>query len=466
MAIRYLSEDNFEQAILAFHAVLEIDPKNVDAYKGLATAYVMTDEPDKAKDILRQGIDKTKEQADLKLALSGVYLSLGEVAPAEELLKELTEAEKIDLSAYRAYVNMLTEQNRDDEAVALLLKAAERDDVPYGILTMLADIYIRRNDKDNALSAIGQSLLINPQQAKAYRQLMAIFQNEPDALTAWGLEQNNQLLTDVSNIITQYIKGNYIDIMGNFEQLSEEARTNAWAIILLSRAHIKLGDNESALLALNTINTEEINCAVLLAEIATMYFAMGETENAARIAKKGIETDSGIEYNYIVLYRIYRETDAVQANIWLTKQLLNAPFGYIAAKEIQLAAIQMIERETEKIVEVARKPEIEPELEAEPVPEPTEPEQEVVTIPPLPEDEIFIFPDKYWEGAVIFSKEIEGTFFRGIRFTKQIPRGMPILSPMDGYATEGVGGGRPYYKWRYLSVISYSGSRISQKNIC
>ena len=97
LAIKYLSEDNFEQAILAFHAVLEIDPKNIDAYKGLAGAYVMQDEPEKAQEILQQGLAEVAEPAELNLVLAGVLLDAGESAQAEEILKELTAVTPIKL---------------------------------------------------------------------------------------------------------------------------------------------------------------------------------------------------------------------------------------------------------------------------------------------------------------------------------------------------------------------------------
>ena len=40
LGVRYLSEGNYEEAIIAFTAVIEIDPKNADAYLGRANAYI------------------------------------------------------------------------------------------------------------------------------------------------------------------------------------------------------------------------------------------------------------------------------------------------------------------------------------------------------------------------------------------------------------------------------------------
>ena len=55
LGVRYLSEGNYEEAILAFTAAIEIDPKRAEAYEGLADVYVALDDIESALEILRQG---------------------------------------------------------------------------------------------------------------------------------------------------------------------------------------------------------------------------------------------------------------------------------------------------------------------------------------------------------------------------------------------------------------------------
>lgn len=59
LADRYLSEQNYEQAVIEFEKVLKIEPMNVDAYLGLAEAYMALGETDKAVKVLEEGIEKT-----------------------------------------------------------------------------------------------------------------------------------------------------------------------------------------------------------------------------------------------------------------------------------------------------------------------------------------------------------------------------------------------------------------------
>ena len=48
LGYRYLSEMDYEHAIAAFEAAIEIDPRNADAYLGLAEAYFESDRTESA----------------------------------------------------------------------------------------------------------------------------------------------------------------------------------------------------------------------------------------------------------------------------------------------------------------------------------------------------------------------------------------------------------------------------------
>ena len=68
-AQKYLIENQYEQAIAEFNKVIEIEPMNVDAYLGLAEAYVGIGDTDKAIEVLEKGYeitgdDRLKEMLD------------------------------------------------------------------------------------------------------------------------------------------------------------------------------------------------------------------------------------------------------------------------------------------------------------------------------------------------------------------------------------------------------------------
>ena len=86
LGMRFLSDGDWEQAIPAFLAAIEIDPKRADAYLALADAYVAAGEPEKAKELLASvppdvdNPDAVKEKLD---GLSGAEESTSSALESE-----------------------------------------------------------------------------------------------------------------------------------------------------------------------------------------------------------------------------------------------------------------------------------------------------------------------------------------------------------------------------------------------
>ncbi len=55
LGVRYLEEGNYEEAIIAFSAAIEIDPKQAEGYVGLADAYIGVGNYEKADEVIAQG---------------------------------------------------------------------------------------------------------------------------------------------------------------------------------------------------------------------------------------------------------------------------------------------------------------------------------------------------------------------------------------------------------------------------
>ena len=77
---------NYEQAIAAYEMALEMEPMNVEAYSGLAEAYLGTGDEDKAIDTLLTGMDRTGDDS-LTDQLVDIYMGIA---------SPLIDAEKYD----------------------------------------------------------------------------------------------------------------------------------------------------------------------------------------------------------------------------------------------------------------------------------------------------------------------------------------------------------------------------------
>ena len=84
MGNKYLTESDYEQAIVAFNKVIELDPKQVIAYEKLADSYIGLDKKEEAVDILCQGVSAITEA---EAGTEGQALKDRAVTLCEELLQ-------------------------------------------------------------------------------------------------------------------------------------------------------------------------------------------------------------------------------------------------------------------------------------------------------------------------------------------------------------------------------------------
>ena len=114
---RYLEEMDYEQAVVAFTAAIEIDPRNADAYLGLADAYAGMGDLDAAIAALEEGYELTGDERvrDYIDALQGGAASSGTQAGTQtEPVALPFTAEDFTLAGYS-----IVEENFEAMAAAL-----------------------------------------------------------------------------------------------------------------------------------------------------------------------------------------------------------------------------------------------------------------------------------------------------------------------------------------------------------
>ena len=102
LGVRYLSEGNYEEAIIAFTAAIEIDPNRAEAYVGRGDAYIGSGETEEnlttalANYEAAVALDETNAAASLGLA--DVYVRRGDYNRALEVLRDALEKTGTDQS--------------------------------------------------------------------------------------------------------------------------------------------------------------------------------------------------------------------------------------------------------------------------------------------------------------------------------------------------------------------------------
>jgi len=100
LGVRYLSEGNYEEAIIAFTAAIEIDPKQAEAYLGAADAYLGLNDAENAISILRRGLEELGDDQKIKDRLSELEgTGEGEGEPKSETEETPTAKEETPIVA-------------------------------------------------------------------------------------------------------------------------------------------------------------------------------------------------------------------------------------------------------------------------------------------------------------------------------------------------------------------------------
>lgn len=109
---KYLTEANYEAAIVAFNKVIELDPKQADAYIGLTQLYVKTADFEKAVQVLENGKEYLEDSYDEQL---------------KEVYKEEAKSFSDDLKELITFLADLEKQEYSNEEFYMEIAAIYRE---------------------------------------------------------------------------------------------------------------------------------------------------------------------------------------------------------------------------------------------------------------------------------------------------------------------------------------------------
>lgn len=89
LGVRFLSENNYAEAIIAFSAAIEIDPKQEDAYIGLADAYISSGDIESAISTLEKGLEAVDEAEKLQSKITEIQMSSESVSAPDNARKPI-----------------------------------------------------------------------------------------------------------------------------------------------------------------------------------------------------------------------------------------------------------------------------------------------------------------------------------------------------------------------------------------
>jgi cellulose synthase operon protein C len=253
----YAAQGNLDLALPETAKAVAADPNNADSYLNLAVLQLRTNQPDRAEISLKKAAQLGPKDMSVQLALGGFYQGRGRFPEAEQQFKHAMDVDPKDPSVDAAYVRLLMQEGKKQDAIAFLKGTKNRFPDNSEGYRMLGDFYFADGDLDQATEEYSalyhdhpkdlqvkknyiQLLILKNRLDEAARlthQILKANPNEPDALVFRGEVQLRQsdvngsvdsfqqaIKNDPTNGVAHYQLGLAYEAQNNGAQAESELR--------------------------------------------------------------------------------------------------------------------------------------------------------------------------------------------------------------------------------------------------
>ena len=135
---KYLLEENYEEAIVAFTKVIELEAKEIQAYTGMASAYIQKNDRKQAEKVLNQGF--------------AIADTLSEEEKTESVNQYIEEMRAMALGNYEELLELAGKDA--SEAIMYCEKILEMDDSRVELYEELAKLYLAQGEYEKAIEIL------------------------------------------------------------------------------------------------------------------------------------------------------------------------------------------------------------------------------------------------------------------------------------------------------------------------
>lgn len=321
LAVKYLSENDYEKAILAFNDAVQIDPQEVKAYQGLARIYNIQGQYAEAKSTYDRGLAAVtaEKKPTLQIGLAGMYMDQGKLDSAEQAFQELIDSSKNCLEAYWGLAMIYQQKGDQTKAEAILRKAVENNPGEYRPYNTLA-LYLKQNSKSTeAFAAIEKSLSMEMNQQEVYLVISDLYKDKWAELRTKAAKSDNPQVAAMLEFYSYFAVKDYKKAASIYDEKLVQQTGNQKARIFAAIAMCKTEDKASADKIIAQLLKEKIN-GWLLSDLATYYVEAGEQKKAKDYALKALQANpSNLEA--VAVLQTINSSDA-NAKVYTAQALL------------------------------------------------------------------------------------------------------------------------------------------------
>ncbi len=294
IAVKYLSQSDYEKAILAFNEAIQIDPMEVQSYQGLARTYTLQGNWEEAKAAYDKGllVVETGKRQVLQIGLGGMYIDKNDLAQAEKAFQELKDLDPRCLESYFGLSIVYQKQGEIKKAESILRQAVANNPNEYRAYNALAVFLKQHGKEEESASQIVKSLSININQQEAYLVLQDIYDGKWKDLRDMSIGIKDQKLSAMLEFYSYYAAGDNKKAVDIYQDLLGKQPENYKARILCAIAMTKLGHQSDAQQLIREINSNNL-AEFLFSDMAMYYFTAQDLEKAREFAEKALLADAG-----------------------------------------------------------------------------------------------------------------------------------------------------------------------------
>ncbi|MDI3477155.1 MAG: hypothetical protein PWQ59_680 [Thermoanaerobacterium sp.] len=276
LAKKFVLEQKYEEAVLAYNEMIKIDPKMEEAYIGLANVYMIQNKTEMAENILKQGINNVDSKNVLRLSLAGILSEQGRYEEAQQ-----------------EYNNMLLETMSKD--------STSKD------YSLLAKAYLKQGNTTKALGMIIESLKRDINEHTAYEAIEDLYDEDYKKI----MDKAEEMLKNDSNdkiglmlkFYALFNMGKYEEAAAMYNEIKEKINSDK-TTILTSLAYYRLGKKQDAERLMSGLDIDKIDDVNILLDLVAYFQETGNTEKAIQLAEKGLEIDNKEMDLYLALYEL------------------------------------------------------------------------------------------------------------------------------------------------------------------
>ncbi|MBW9261410.1 MAG: tetratricopeptide repeat protein [Candidatus Thiodiazotropha sp. (ex. Lucinisca nassula)] len=337
-------EENWRKAFSLFFRAVELKPEHQDAQVHLGTIYVLAGETEKALEAAEAVLKITPDHSEA-LVLRGFALAKsGESNAAIEDVLSAFSTDPSNVEAASLLSALYADRGELDRAIKIASDSLQQHRDRVASYLLLARLHAKANDDKAVVQVLTDLIQSNPNELQHRLHLVSYYKEKGNVkLAKTALKQAVNDLPDSEDAklaLVSYLKSNK-DVVGAESLLSEyvaENEDNQTFKLELAKHHISLNRQAEALQVLSeVINQADLSTDGLMARTlkASLLIKEGSTQEASQLIEEVLEADPKYKDALLVRAGIALVSDDPDRGIADLRTLLREDPGHVKAHRLK-----------------------------------------------------------------------------------------------------------------------------------